>query len=69
MKDYKNNEYIPLLEPLQLVDDQETPVWLLVPFPLLHTALLGPVNDAKDSLVEYYDIEWLGLMKKQKTLY
>ena len=51
---YRNNEYIPLLEPLDL-DGAETPCWLLLPPPGLHTVLLGPVNQVIVSVKEYFE--------------
>ena len=55
LRQFKCNEYIPLLDPFVLEDKQETPVWLLLPFPGLHTIILGPVNDLIDSLVNDTD--------------
>jgi hypothetical protein len=41
LKLFKNNEFLPLLEPLDLENGEETPVWAVIPFPPLHTVLLG----------------------------
>ena len=54
LKNFKNNEYLPLFEPLEgLEDGVETKIWTKIPFPGLHTVLLGPTNDIVDALTEY----------------
>ena len=37
IKEYKSCEFQPLLEPLDLGEGVETPIWLLLPFPALHS--------------------------------
>ena len=50
---YQNlKKFEPLLEPLDLGEGVETPVWLLLPFPALHTVILRPVNCLERSLME-----------------
>ena len=55
---YKNNEFLPLFDPLDLDNGQETPVWLIIPFPGLHKVLLGPVIHAVDALKEFTEKEF-----------
>ena len=52
IKEYKSCEFQPLLEPLDLGEGVETPIWLLLPFPALHTVLLRPINCLEKSLMQ-----------------
>ena len=54
---FKSCEFFPLLDPLDLPNGQETPVWALIPFPPLHTVIIGPVNHVEKSLMDVCDVE------------
>ena len=60
IKNFYSCEFVPALEPLELKDGVETPVWLLIPFPPLHTVILGPVNHLEKSLMNLCEKEYVG---------
>ena len=72
IKDFKSCELLPLLEPLDLPEGAETPIWLKIPFPPLHTVIIGPVNHLEDNLMKFcdyegYDCVWKNIPRENRA--
>ena len=57
IQNFKNCDFIPLLDPLDLPNDAQTPVWVKIPFPPLHTIFICPVNHLEKDLSEIWSCE------------
>ena len=57
IQNFQNCDFIPLLDPLDLPNDAQTPVWVKISFPPLHKIFICPVNHLEKDLSEIWSCE------------